>query len=59
MEEIYVSTDIETDGPAPGLNSMLSFGSAAFLGNKTLLTTFSANLEILEGAAESTRHSPS
>jgi len=50
MEEIYVSTDIETDGPAPGLNSMLSFGSAAFLGNKTLLTTFSANLEILEGA---------
>lgn len=28
--EIYVSTDIETDGPIPGPNSMLSFGSAAF-----------------------------
>jgi hypothetical protein len=28
MTEIYVSTDIETDGPAPGLNSMISFASA-------------------------------
>ncbi len=24
--EIYVSTDIEADGPIPGMNSMLSFG---------------------------------
>ena len=30
MTEIYVSLDIETDGPAPGLNSMLSLGAAAF-----------------------------
>ncbi len=50
MTEIYVSTDIETDGPAPGLNSMLSFGSAAYLADKTLVGTFSANLETLEGA---------
>jgi len=28
--EIYVSTDIETNGPCPGLYSMLSLGSAAF-----------------------------
>ena len=51
MTEIYVSTDIESDGPAPGLNSMLSFGSAAYLADKTILGTFSANLEVLEEAS--------
>lgn len=50
MIEIYISTDIETDGPLPGVNSMLSFASAAFLADKTLLGTFSANLETLPGA---------
>src|SRR5438128_6785812 len=50
MAEIYISTDIEADGPVPGLNSMLSFASAAFLADKTLLGTFSANLETLDGA---------
>jgi hypothetical protein len=29
-KEIYVSTDVEADGPIPGPNSMLSFGSAAY-----------------------------
>jgi hypothetical protein len=48
--EIYVSTDVETDGPIPGINSMLSFGSAAYLGDKTLVSTFSANLELLPEA---------
>lgn len=48
--EIYVSTDVETDGPIPGANSMLSFGSAAYLRDKTLIDTYSANLELLEGA---------
>lgn len=50
MAEIYVSTDVETDGPIPGPHSMLSFGSAAYLPDKTLVGTFSANLELLEGA---------
>ena len=50
MAEIYVSTDVEVDGPIPGPHSMLSFGSAAFLADKTLLATFSANLEALPGA---------
>jgi hypothetical protein len=50
MVEIYVSTDIEADGPVPGLNSLLSFGSAAFLADKTLMGTFSANLDTLPGA---------
>jgi len=50
MPEVYVSTDVETDGPIPGPNSMLSLGSAAYLDDKTLVSTFSANLETLPGA---------
>jgi hypothetical protein len=48
--EIYISTDVESDGPIPGPNSMLSFASAAFTEDGTLLSTFSANLELLPGA---------
>jgi len=51
MVEIYVSTDVETDGPVPVLHSMLSFASAAYLADKTLISTFSANLETLPGAS--------
>ena len=50
MTEIYVSTDIETDGGMPGRNSMLSFGSAAYTVPKKLISTFSANLELLPTA---------
>src|SRR5215470_5598450 len=50
MPEVYVSTDIETDGPIPGPNSLLSFASAAYLADKTLVDTFAANLETLPGA---------
>jgi hypothetical protein len=50
MVEIYVSTDIESDGPIPGPNSMLSFGSAAFTAEGKLLSTFTANLDTLPGA---------
>jgi 3' exoribonuclease, RNase T-like len=50
MSEIYVSTDVETDGPIPGSNSMLSFASAAFFADKTLVSTFTANLETLPEA---------
>ena len=51
MTEIYISTDVETDGPIPGPHSMLSFGSAAYTADKRLVATFSANLETLDGAA--------
>jgi hypothetical protein len=51
MPEIYVSTDIETDGPIPGPHSLLSFASAAYRADKTLLGTFSANLHTLPGAS--------
>ena len=49
--EIYVSTDIESDGPIPGDNSMLSLGAAAFTPDGTMLSTFYATLEILPEAA--------
>jgi hypothetical protein len=50
-DEIYVSTDVETDGPIPGPHSMLSLGSAAYRADKALVSTFSANLETLPGAS--------
>ena len=50
MPEIYVSTDIEADGPIPGPHSMLSFGSGAFTADSTLIATFTANLDTLPGA---------
>jgi hypothetical protein len=48
--ELYVSLDIEADGPCPGLFSMLSFGMAAFTVEKELVATFERNLELLSGA---------
>lgn len=48
-DEVYFSTDIESDGPIPGPYSMLSFASAAFH-NGELVGTFEANLELLPGA---------
>src|SRR5206468_6492048 len=50
MPEIYVSTDVETDGPIPGPHSLLSFASAAYRADKTLLGTFAANLHTLPAA---------
>jgi DNA polymerase III alpha subunit (gram-positive type) len=50
MNEIFVSTDVETDGPIPGVYSMLSFGSAAYTPGKRLIGTFTANLETLPDA---------
>lgn len=55
MDEIYISTDVETDGPIPGPHSMLSFASAAFAAGKQLLGTFSANLHTLPGATSHPR----
>lgn len=52
-KELFFSTDIESDGPIPAVNSMLSFASAAFDPHASkfeILDTFSANLELLEGA---------
>src|SRR3569623_1551097 len=54
-QEVYVSVDIEADGPIPGPHSMLSLASAAFLPDKTLVSTFSVNLETLPGAGADPR----
>lgn len=50
MIEIFVSVDVETDGPCPGLNSMLSIGAYAFDANGEEYGAFSANLIALSGA---------
>jgi hypothetical protein len=50
MNETYVSTDVEADGPIPGPYSMLSIGSVALAPNGEVLGTFAANLETLPGA---------
>jgi len=39
--ELYVSLDIETDGPCPGLNSMLAIGAAMYLNGKEIETFYS------------------
>jgi hypothetical protein len=53
--EIYVSTDIEADGPIPGPHSMLSLASAAYRPDKTVVATFSVNLETLPDATADAR----
>ena len=52
MTELYVATDIESNGPSPGHHSMLSFGSVAFTPDKTILSTFARNLHVLPDAGE-------
>jgi hypothetical protein len=49
--EVFVSTDVEADGRIPGPNSMLSFASVAFAEDGTEVSSFSRNLELLEGAS--------
>lgn len=38
--EIYISIDVETNGPAPGLNSMLALGAAAFTADGNMPTWY-------------------
>jgi len=48
--EVFVSVDIEADGPAPGLNSMLALGAVAFTAGGFQLRSWYATLEPLPGA---------
>ena len=50
-DEIYVSTDVEADGPIPGPHSMLSLASVAYRADKTVVGEFTVNLLPLAGAA--------
>ena len=52
MREIYVSVDIEADGPIPGQFSMLSMGAVAVSPDGKLLQTFSENLHTLPNASQ-------
>lgn len=61
MTDIYVSIDIETTGPAPGLYSMISLGVAAFTRDGEERGIWSRNLAELnaieaERAAPASRH---
>lgn len=49
-KELYFSLDIETDGPIPAANSMLSFGCVALDTEGNEVSTFEANLELLPDA---------
>ncbi|UZR30235.1 exonuclease domain-containing protein [Methylococcus mesophilus] len=49
-EEIYVSVDIEADGPIPGPHSMLSIGAVAYGPHGSPLGEFTVNLETLPEA---------
>lgn len=49
-QEIYVSVDVEADGPIPGPHSMLSIGAVAYRPDGEEVDTFSANLETLPDA---------
>lgn len=51
MSEIYTSVDIETDGPIPGANSMLSLGAVALDADGNELSTFTINFVELAGAS--------
>lgn len=50
MAHFYVVTDCEFDGPTPGRNSMLSFGSVAVSADGRNIGEFEAVLEPLHGA---------
>jgi len=50
MTDVYVSIDIESTGPAPGIYSMISLGAAAFERDGAKLGTWSANVHELPDA---------
>ena len=50
MPETFLLVDVESDGPVPGRNSMLSFAAVAFRLDRTILGTFERNLEPLPEA---------
>jgi DNA polymerase III alpha subunit (gram-positive type) len=43
--EIYVSTDVEADGPIPGPHSMLSFASAVYSADKPVFVAYPAGFD--------------
>jgi hypothetical protein len=50
--EMFISIDVETDGAAPGVNSMLALGAAAFAQDGSEVATWYSTLYPLDGAAQ-------
>jgi len=50
--ELYVSIDVETDGPIPSEYSMLSIGSATFDSDGNIIDKFECNLKELTHAEQ-------
>jgi hypothetical protein len=48
--EMFISIDVETDGPAPGVNSMLALGAAAFTRDGGMAGTWYSTLHPMEDA---------
>jgi hypothetical protein len=51
MSDLYISVDVETDGPAPFKNSMIDLGAAAFTLDAGIIGTFSQALKPMEGCS--------
>lgn len=49
-EDTYLCVDVESDGPLPGVHSMLSFGVVAFRPASGLIGEFFCTLDVLPGA---------
>jgi len=47
--QTYVSIDIETTGPTPGIHAMISLGAVAFNEQGEELSAFSVNLQVTDG----------
>ena len=52
LDEVFISGDVETDGPAPGINSMLSAGLVAFTLRKGILSEWEGNFMPLRDAVQ-------
>lgn len=52
MKDLYFSIDIETDGPIPAVNSMLSFAAVVFDPDGNILGSYEANLLPLPDAVQ-------
>jgi hypothetical protein len=53
--EVYISFDVESNGPMPGFHSMYSFGACSFTLESGFLDSIGRNLEVLPGAIEDRR----
>jgi DNA polymerase III alpha subunit (gram-positive type) len=52
LKEIYISVDVEANGPLPGVHSMLSLGAVALMRDGSTLGEFTRNLEELPDGTE-------